>query len=222
MEPITFMRSLGTFYMKGEIAGDRTMINVAVPNTLFFGLIPLGKKNRSVPVTQIASVTTSTKVKGWYLLFGLIMLLTGFASFGDSAIAGLICCLLAAYLFISAFETLFIMKMTSAEEIQVYFIVFEKDKAKQAETAVNHLIIERLNDTNVRDQMDRSIYNAQVQTDRMIASTAAQTAALMGMNQQMQQQPALNGGQPVPIQNNPGQYGQYAPQENTFTQENRK
>lgn len=60
MEPIEYMTSLLTFYLKGEIKSEQNFINFKVPNTIL-GLIPLGARTSKLPVNQIASVSTIHK-----------------------------------------------------------------------------------------------------------------------------------------------------------------
>lgn len=52
MQPITYMTSLFTFYLKGEIKSEQNFISFKVPNTIL-GLIPLGPKLRSSPSARL-------------------------------------------------------------------------------------------------------------------------------------------------------------------------
>lgn len=59
MQPITYMTSLFTFYLKGEIKSEQNFISFKVPNTIL-GLIPLGAQTEKFTISQIASTATNT------------------------------------------------------------------------------------------------------------------------------------------------------------------
>ncbi|MFA5658900.1 MAG: hypothetical protein WC900_06410, partial [Oscillospiraceae bacterium] len=58
MGTITFMTSLLTFYLKGEIKSEQNFIKLKSPNTIL-SLIPLGAHKETLPTNQIASVETN-------------------------------------------------------------------------------------------------------------------------------------------------------------------
>ena len=60
MQPITYMTSLFTFYLKGEIKSEQNFISFKVPNTIL-GLIPLGAQTEKFTISQIASTATNTR-----------------------------------------------------------------------------------------------------------------------------------------------------------------
>ena len=59
MQPITYMTSLFTFYLQGEIKSEQNFISFKVPNTIL-GLIPLGAQTEKFTISQIASTATNT------------------------------------------------------------------------------------------------------------------------------------------------------------------
>lgn len=61
MQPITYMTSLFTFYLKGEIKSEQNFISFKVPNTIL-GLIPLGAQTEKFTISQIASTATNTRL----------------------------------------------------------------------------------------------------------------------------------------------------------------
>ena len=50
MQPVTYMTSLFTFYLKGEIKSEQNFISFKVPNTIL-GLIPLGAQTEKFTIS---------------------------------------------------------------------------------------------------------------------------------------------------------------------------
>lgn len=93
MQPITYMTSLFTFYLKGEIKSEQNFISFKVPNTIL-GLIPLGAQTEKFTISQIASTATNTRLSLKYLLLGILLVLWGFSGLTESFLLGLILLLL--------------------------------------------------------------------------------------------------------------------------------
>ena len=158
MQKIEFMTSLLTFYLKGEISTEQNFLTLKVPNTILT-LIPLGRKNDTIPVTQISSVSTDFKLLFKDFLIGIIVAIIGIVLFGTNFLIGFILLLIGAAMVINSFQTVLTIKTTSGEIKSAS--IFEKSKAEQAASMINHIIGSRLDDTNNRVQGDR-------QTDRMV------------------------------------------------------
>lgn len=161
MQKIEFMTSLLTFYLKGEISTDQNFLTLKVPNTILT-LIPLGRKNDTIPVTQISSVSTDFKLLFKDFLIGIIVAIIGIVLFGTNFLIGFILLLLIGVaMVINSFQTVLTIRTTSGEIKSASILIFEKSKAEQAASMINHIIGSRLDDTNNRVQGDR-------QTDRMV------------------------------------------------------
>lgn len=109
-----YLTSLFLFWIKGEIWEERNLINFKVPNTIL-GLIPLGSKKDSIPVTQIASTSTNFKLQFSRLLIGAIFLFSSFSFLsGENAsfFAFLLGIVIAAGFIIDAFEIDLVIKTT--------------------------------------------------------------------------------------------------------------
>lgn len=156
MQPISYITSLLTFYLKGEIARDQNFVNLKTPNTIL-KFIPFGAKKESIPVSQLASVESDFKLHIGWLIFGAFLMVAGFATISDSILAALIFVLLGANMVIAAFETVLTIKTTAGDVKNISFLIFEKAKAELAETQIRQIISERLNDTNGRIQTDRIV-----------------------------------------------------------------
>lgn len=160
MQKIEFMTSLLTFYLKGEISTEQNFLTLKVPNTILT-LIPLGRKNDTIPVTQISSVSTDFKLLFKDFLIGIIVAIIGIVLFGTNFLIGFILLLIGVAMVINSFQTVLTIRTTSGEIKSASILIFEKSKAEQAASMINHIIESRLDDTNNRVQGDR-------QTDRMV------------------------------------------------------
>lgn len=158
MEPIKYMTSILTFYLKGEIAADQNFVKFKTPNTIL-GLIPLGAKKESVPVTQIASTQSNFKLKFGKLLLGIIAAFLAISTMTADGgfFGGLIILIFAANWILDAFELDLQVNMTSGKTKLIDFFIFEKAKAVSAENQINAIVANRLDDTNTRQQTDRIV-----------------------------------------------------------------
>ncbi len=153
MKTITFMTSLLTFYLKGEIKHEKNFIKLKIPNT-FLTLIPLGANKSSVAINQIASVSTDFRLDFKHFLFGLVLAIIGFALMSKSFVIALVFLLFGAGVIINSMPTVLTITETSGKSTYLFFLIFEKAKAYEAEDAINLLISQRLDDTNVRQHTE--------------------------------------------------------------------
>jgi hypothetical protein len=156
MEPIKYMSSLLTFYLKGEISGDQNSVTFKTPNTIL-GLIPLGTQSDKIFVNQIASISTNFQLKFKSLLLGVIVAIVGLCFLKSFFILALILLILGANWIINAFEIYLVLSTTGNKTKQVNFFIFEKAKAELAEQQINALISNRMDDTNTRQQTNRIV-----------------------------------------------------------------
>lgn len=156
MQPIKYITSLLTFYLKGEICQEQNFVNLKKPNTIL-SLIPLGAKKDSIPVSQLASVESNFKLHFGALLIGAIIAIVGLCLISESFLLALILLLIGANKAITAFETVLTIKTTAGDVKNISFFIFEKAKADLAETQIRQIISDRLDDTNNRVQTDRIV-----------------------------------------------------------------
>lgn len=171
METITFMTSLLTFYLKGEIKAEQNFLKLKKPNTIL-AFIPLGAKRYNVPINQISSVGTDFRLLFKDLLVGIIECIAAFALFGTSVIWALILLFVGAFTVINSFQTALVISTTSGADYVLFFLIFEKSKALTAEAAINRMISTRLDDTNVRTHTEN-------QTAALNSAQAASTEAII-------------------------------------------
>lgn len=158
MNTVTYVVSLLTFYLKGEIRSEQNFVVFQEPNTVL-GLIPLGKHTDRIPVHQIASVSTNFRLKLGKLVYGILAFLFGFGLFGQPGgfLPGLIILILAVNWILDAFEIDLTLITTSGAVKRIDFFIFDKEKAVLAEQQIHAMISNRMSDTNVREQTDRVV-----------------------------------------------------------------
>ena len=127
MEKISYMTSLLTFYIKAEIQQDQNFVIFKKLNTIL-GLVPLGSKKQSIPVTQLSSVESNFKLKFGRLLVGLIIAGLGIGVITESLVTGILLIIIGVNHGITAFEILMTVKMTTGESKTIPFFIFEKIK----------------------------------------------------------------------------------------------
>lgn len=162
MKSITYMTSLLTFYLKGEISTQQNFLSVKIPNTVL-SLIPLGSQKHNVPVNQLSSVATSFSLTFKELVIGLLEAFIGLCALNSSFVAGLIIILIGVSTIITSFKTELRIDTTSGRSYLIPFVVFEKSKATEAESMLNEIISNRLNDTNtntVTEKQTDAVVNA--------------------------------------------------------------
>lgn len=156
MAPITYMSSLLTFYLKGEIKSEQNFVSFRVPNTIL-GLIPLGAHKDQVAVNQIAAVSTDTKLLVKTFLIGVIAAVLGLSLMSTSFLFGVILLIYGVSSVFNAMQVNLVVTLTSGHTKTISFLIFEKGKANQAEEQINAMIAGRLDDTNNRQQTDRIV-----------------------------------------------------------------
>lgn len=172
MNTISFMTGLLTFYLKGEISVEQNFLNMKTPNTIL-ALIPLGSHNDSVPVQQLSSVSCDFRLGIGRLIWGIFFVNLGIIGFGTSSpLLGLIFLIVGVNMGVTAFQTVLNVSDTSGKLYSTSFLIFEKDKAYQAERMVRGIIANRLDDTNTRQV-------SETQTAAINQAAAANTQAMI-------------------------------------------
>lgn len=167
METITFMSSVITFYIKGEIAAEQNFVGFKIPNRL--GLIPLGSNDERIPITQISLVRMTIKAKSFWCVVGALLTFVNFLVFTEMpSFRCILLLLLGIAMIICSLRKCLDIDLTSGRVIRIPFVVFEWNKADYAAALISDLISNRLDDTNVRIHTDRSIDDNREQTDRVV------------------------------------------------------
>lgn len=163
MKTIKYRISLPTAYLKGEVTHEQNFVKLKTPNILF-SLLAIGTKTDVIPVNQIATVTRTFNCIGVILLFGIILMWSGFSVMSaskilslSSSLASIILILLGVLIIITSFQTVITIKTTSGEALKISVLIFDRSKALEIEDLINQIISNRLDDTNNRQQTDRIV-----------------------------------------------------------------
>lgn len=163
MKTIKYRISLPTAYLKGEVTHEQNFVKLKTPNILF-SLLAISTKTDVIPVNQIATVTRTFNCIGVILLFGIILMWSGFSVISaskilslSSSLAPIILILLGVLIIITSFQTVITIKTTSGEALKISVLIFDRSKALEIEDLINQLISNRLDDTNNRQQTDRIV-----------------------------------------------------------------
>ena len=111
-------------------------------NNTVFGVIPFGKKEMMVPLSQVSSVMTSPKFHPGRFAIGLIFVLAGLQGLFSNPIAGLICILIGVPAFLNCYTALLKISNNSGQAIPVEVSILEKNSLQQFGNVVNETLIE--------------------------------------------------------------------------------
>lgn len=168
---IKYMRSFLAFYLKGFIKLDKNILTVRVPNVKWT-FIPCGKRTFNVPINQIASVDVYTEKLWRYKLISIFMcmylmfFLDEYSPNYDLIILRRI--IVTACIVLNLTNHVVCIFLTSGQVIEARFSVFEKKKARKAAWTILESVANRMDDTNVREQTDRTVQETRNQTNILI------------------------------------------------------
>lgn len=135
-----FSFSLVLFFLKTKVAVTNRRFVGEAPNT-WLGLIPVGSKQITFPLGNIASAGTSTRVKMRRIILGLILVIIGLAGAQESP-GALVLALLGLVLFLSAFETAIDITNNAGQHIVLPILLTQKGEAQSLISKVNQAIAE--------------------------------------------------------------------------------
>ncbi|MGY3725193.1 hypothetical protein SAMN05421767_1252 [Granulicatella balaenopterae] len=160
MYKISFITSVLTYYLKGEVSIDDNFIKITNPNTIL-KCIPLGANDTSIPVNQLASVDSSFSLDLKSLVINFVIAFVGLGVKESNFLLGVVMVLLGIGGMINAFQTIMTFRTTSGEMVMMNVVVFEKEKVIECKEKVETLLVSHLDNTNIRK-------HAEQQTDRII------------------------------------------------------
>lgn len=147
----TFMTSLLYVWLKSTIECEENFIKFKSPNTIL-GMIPLGAKKNTIPITQVSSVDSEFKLSFKNFLWGIIEGALGILLMieTDAIILGIIFLILGIVAIIDSFQLNLNLNCHEGKVYHVKAFIFQKSKIEEAEESFNKLISNRLDDTNRR------------------------------------------------------------------------
>lgn len=127
------------FWLKTAVAASNTRVQYRSPNTIL-GLIPLGAETQTIPLRNIASVNTSTKFNMGSFLFGIIFIIAGLATFGSSAVGGLILLILGIANIVNMMSAKLDFVNQAGGKNSVMVSILEKDKLAHLSQSIQERI----------------------------------------------------------------------------------
>ncbi|MGS6024272.1 zinc ribbon domain-containing protein [Limosilactobacillus fermentum] len=150
-----FAVSLVTPWIKGTMDIDESFLQIDMPNTVLFGMLPAGKSKDSTPLSGVTNVYTSNSYKIGAIILGAFVLL-GLSMIGSSIVGALILILIGVAIFGSGIKTTFSYERSGiAKSIDVPF--FEANHVREFEEKVLARIQGFQDDRNVRMQTQKSM-----------------------------------------------------------------
>ena len=110
---------------------DESFLQIDMPNTVLFGMLPAGKSKDSTPLSGVTNVYTSNSYKIGAIILGAFVLL-GLSMIGSSIVGALILILIGVAIFGSGIKTTFSYERSGiAKSIDVPF--FEANHVREFE-----------------------------------------------------------------------------------------
>lgn len=137
---VGFSFSLPLFFLKTKLALTNRRLGGEEPNT-FLGIIPVGSRQVSFPLGNIASVGASTRIKVWRLLFAIILIVIGLTDVAGLP-ATIVFLLLGVLLGMTGFQSSIVVTNNAGQVVSLSVVVYEKGKAQGFLDQVNQALAE--------------------------------------------------------------------------------
>ena len=137
-----FLASVLAPYLKAQMMCSTTRFVYKCPNTLL-GFIPLGYQESTVPIRNIASVSTNSKFMLGRAIFALLILIlsfTAFSSGGGAVIVGLLLLAWAAGLALTAFPVALVVANPAGGATTLIVSSLEKKKLEVFRTELQNRV----------------------------------------------------------------------------------
>ncbi|UZM85832.1 DUF2892 domain-containing protein [Limosilactobacillus fermentum] len=167
-----FAVSLLTPWIKGTMDIDESFLQIDMPNTVLFGMLPAGKPKDSTPLSGVINVYTSNSYKIGAIILGAFVLL-GLSMIGSSIVGALILILIGVAIFGSGIKTTFSYERSGiAKSIDVPF--FEANHVREFEEKVLARIQGFQDDRNVRMQTQKSMAQSRENAQAIVDAVKGQ------------------------------------------------
>ena len=167
-----FAVSLVTPWIKGTMDIDESFLQIDMPNTVLFGMLPAGKSKDSTPLSGVTNVYTSNSYKIGAIILGALVLL-GLSMIGSSIVGALILILIGVAIFGSGIKTTFSYERSGiAKSIDVPF--FEANHVREFEEKVLARIQGFQDDRNVRMQTQKSMAQSRENAQAIVDAVKGQ------------------------------------------------
>ena len=167
-----FAVSLVTPWIKGTMDIDESFLQIDMPNTVLFGMLPAGKSKDSTPLSGVTNVYTSNSYKIGAIILGAFVLL-GLSMIGSSIVGALSLILIGVAIFGSGIKTTFSYERSGiAKSIDVPF--FEANHVREFEEKVLARIQGFQDDRNVRMQTQKSMAQSRENAQAIVDAVKGQ------------------------------------------------
>ncbi|MEK1414091.1 DUF2892 domain-containing protein [Limosilactobacillus fermentum] len=167
-----FAVSLVTPWIKGTMDIDESFLQIDMPNTVLFGMLPAGKSKDSTPLSGVTNVYTPNSYKIGAIILGAFVLL-GLSMIGSSIVGALILILIGVAIFGSGIKTTFSYERSGiAKSIDVPF--FEANHVREFEEKVLARIQGFQDDRNVRMQTQKSMAQSRENAQAIVDAVKGQ------------------------------------------------
>ncbi|MEK1337574.1 DUF2892 domain-containing protein [Limosilactobacillus fermentum] len=167
-----FAVSLLTPWIKGTMDIDESFLQIDMPNTVLFGMLPAGKSKDSTPLSGVINVYTSNSYKIGAIILGAFVLL-GLSMIGSSIVGALILILIGVAIFGSGIKTTFSYERSGiAKSIDVPF--FEANHVREFKEKVLARIQGFQDDRNVRMQTQKSMAQSRENAQAIVDAVKGQ------------------------------------------------
>ena|SRR2546428_1633448 len=143
-----FIFSLPYFFLKTTVELTDRRLVFERPNTML-GVIPIGKQKDTLPLRNVASVGTSTRIGFVQLILGILLALGGVSQLGKPTVGSIIVLALGVLLILNAFQAKFRVTTNGGDKHFARIAATEKGKAQAFADQVNTTIAAREDGTNV-------------------------------------------------------------------------
>ncbi len=143
-----FIFSLPYFFLKTTVELTDRRLVFERPNTML-GVIPIGKQKDTLPLRNVASVGTSTRIGFVQLILGILLALVGGSQLGKPTVGSIIVLALGVLLILNAFQAKFRVTTNGGDKHFARIAATEKSKAQAFADQVNTTIAAREDGTNV-------------------------------------------------------------------------
>lgn len=168
-----FAVSLVTPWIKGTMDIDESFLQIDMPNTVLFGMLPAGKSKDSTPLSGVTNVYTSNSYKIGAIILGALIVFLGLSMIGSSIVGALILILIRVAIFGSGIKTTFSYERSGiAKSIDVPF--FEANHVREFEEKVLARIQGFQDDRNVRMQTQKSMAQSRENAQAIVDAVKGQ------------------------------------------------
>ena len=155
------------FWRKTSVAASNMRVQYRSPNTIL-GLIPLGAETQTIPLRNIASVDTSTKFNMGSFIFGVIFIIAGFATFGNSAVGGIILLLIGFANIVNMMSAKLDFVNQAGGKNSVMVSILEKDKLARLSQSIQERVFADMEGIRHQESMNMQQQQYTVQAQQAL------------------------------------------------------